>query len=138
MWYRGFFHQPIALMTEAASSPLPPPISITLARSGRLVPQDPSAHGDAQALANCRPSGEITPPPELADVRSVISEFLMIESFGHPTIEPNAPAEVFLKIDKKLQFFRARSPKLSKLQRYPVCRVYGVLQSSDANPCQVS
>ena len=36
MWYRGFFHQPIALMTEAASSPLPAPISITSARSEDL------------------------------------------------------------------------------------------------------
>jgi hypothetical protein len=31
----------------------------------------------------------------------------MIQRFAHPTVEPNAPAEVFLKIEKKLQFFSA-------------------------------
>jgi hypothetical protein len=29
----------------------------------------------------------------------------MIESFAHPTIEPNAAALVFLKLEKKLQLF---------------------------------
>ena len=66
MWYRGFFHQPIALMTEAASSPLPAPISITSARSEDLFCRIQRATATAKLSLTI---GQVVKSPRLPNSR---------------------------------------------------------------------